>query len=491
MAARSGLELQEPLVFERGSPGRRGVEFPCGEAPEADDLPESLRRSSPLPLPEVSELEAVRHFTRLSRMNYAVDLGMYPLGSCTMKYNPKVCEDMASLAGFAGLHPLAPDSLVQGALEVFVLLEAALAEISGMSAVSLLPAAGAHGEWTGIKVIRAALEARGNPRKKVLIPDTAHGTNPASSALHGYQVVPLKSSEDGVLDPGAVAAAMDEDTAAIMITNPNTLGLFERHLPEVARIVHERGGFVYGDGANLNALMGKVRPACLGIDVIQFNLHKTFSTPHGGGGPGSGPVGVVEVLAPFLPVPRVVRREDGTLALSEDFPQSIGRVRSFQGQFLVMVRALTYILALGGDGLKRVAERAVLNANYLRVRLQDHFHLPFPRTCMHEVVFSDKGHKKQGVETMDVAKRLIDKGFHPPTVYFPLNVHGALMVEPTETEDLGTLKEFVQAMTEIAEEIRQSPETLHHTPTLTAIQRPDEVTAARQPVLTWRPGPSQ
>lgn len=487
MAARSGLEHQEPILFERGAPGRTGVQVPCGDAGEPR-IPAGLLRKEPPLLPEVSELEAVRHFTRLSRMNYGVDVGLYPLGSCTMKYNPKVCEDAAAMPGFAGLHPLLPDGMAQGALAVMWELERALAELSGMTAVTLLPAAGAHGELTGMKVIRAALEARGDARRKVLIPDTAHGTNPATSTLNGYQVVPVKSGENGILDPAVVAEAMNEDVAAIMITNPNTLGLFETNLFEVSQILHAKGGFVYGDGANFNALMGKYRPACLGLDVIQFNLHKTFSTPHGGGGPGSGPVGVVDGLVPFLPVPRVVKGDDGAYALSEDFPQSIGRVRTFQGQFLVMVRALAYIRALGAEGLKRVAERAVLNANYVRVRLQDKFHVPYPGTCMHEVVFSEKFHKKMGVETMDIAKRLMDRGFHPPTVYFPLNVHGSLMVEPTETEDLQALEEFIGAMEAIADEVVADPDALHHAPSTTSVCRPDEVQAARQPVLTWRPG---
>ena len=485
MEALSGLELPEPTIFERGSSGRRGVDVPDpGNATPA--IPASLLRREPALLPEVSELEVVRHFTRLSRLNYAIDLGLYPLGSCTMKYNPKVCEDVAALPGFADVHPYAPAALTQGALEVMWELEKALAEISGMSAITLLPAAGAHGELTGLKVIRAALQKRGDARKKVLIPDTAHGTNPASSVLNGWQTVEVKSSPEGLLDPAAVAAVMTEDVAAIMITNPNTLGLFERDIFEVASIVHAKGGFVYGDGANLNAILGKVRPACLGLDVIQFNLHKTFSTPHGGGGPGSGPVGVAMPLVPFLPVPRVIQAADGTLKLSDAFPESIGRVRSFQGQFLVMVRALAYIRGLGPAGLKRVAELAVLNANYVRARLQGRFHLPYPTTCMHEAVFSDKHQAKHGIHTMDLAKRLMDFGYHPPTVYFPLIVPGAIMIEPTETEDKGSLDAFISAMETIADEALTNPEHLHHAPHKTSVARPDEVEAARKPVLTWR-----
>ncbi len=487
MGARPGLELDEPSIFERGSNGRSGM---CVKDPGPDAkpaIPGRLLRTEPAELPEVAEYEVVRHFTRLSRLNYGVDTGFYPLGSCTMKHNPRVCEDAAALDGFTGVHPMAPDSMVPGALAVMWELEQSLIEILGMSGVSLLPAAGAHGELTGMKVIRAALTARGNPRSKVLIPDTAHGTNPASSALNGYSVVKVPSSESGILDPEAVAAVMDSEVAAIMITNPNTLGLFERDIHKVAAIVHEKGGLVYGDGANLNAIMGKYRPACLGIDVMQLNLHKTFSTPHGGGGPGSGPVGVVDGLVDYLPVPRVVRAPDGTFSLSSEFPLSIGRVRSFQGQFSVLVRALTYIRALGADGLARSSEMAVLNANYVRVKLQDKMHLPFAGTCMHEAVFSDRNQIKSAgkVSTMDMAKRLMDNGIHPPTVYFPLIVSGAFMVEPTETENMADLDEFVSVMERILDEAATTPEVVHAAPHLTSVRRPDEVTAARNPILTW------
>lgn len=485
MSAVSGLEINEPSIFERGSPQRIGVEVPDpGNA--TPSIPDSLLRKTPPELPSVSESEVVRHFTRLSRRNYGIDVGFYPLGSCTMKYNPRINETIAGLKGFAAVHPYFPPALTQGALAVMWELSEALAEVSGMSAVSLSPAAGAHGELTGMRIIRKALEARGDPRSKVLIPDTAHGTNPASCVLCCYKAVEVKSSAEGILDQAAVAKAMDDDVAAIMITNPNTLGLFEQDLPEVARIVHEKGGLVYGDGANLNAIMGRVRPAELGLDVIQFNLHKTFSTPHGGGGPGSGPVGVVSELEPFLPVPRVVRHEDGTLSLSRNFPDSIGRVRTFSGQFGVMVKALSYIRALGAKGLRDVSEMAVINANYVRARLQDRFHLPYARPCMHEVVFSDQHQARSGVHTLDMAKALMDRGFHPPTVYFPLIVNGAIMIEPTETEDQATLDEFVQAMREIADEAERNPESLHSAPRLTSVSRPDEVQAARKPVLTWQ-----
>jgi glycine dehydrogenase subunit 2 len=484
MGARSGIEGIEPTIFERSVPGRCAVEVPDSPEPA---IPVRLRRREPALLPEVSETDVVRHFTRLSRMNFGVDVGMYPLGSCTMKYNPRVCEDAAALEGFTAVHPLFPQAMVQGSLALMLELEQALAEISGMAAISLAPAAGAHGELTGLKVIRAALAATGDSRRKVLIPDTAHGTNPASSALNGWQVKEVRSTPDGLIDVEAVDRAMDADVAAIMVTNPNTLGLFERDLPAVARIVHSRGGYVYGDGANLNAMLGRVKPASLGVDVIQFNLHKTFGTPHGGGGPGSGPVGVVAGLDQYLPIPRVVRSDDGSLRLSEDFPDSIGRVRSFSGQFGVLVRALAYIKALGGTGLQRAAERAVLNAAYVRARLAGTWHLPYPLPCMHEVVFSDKLVARKGVHTMDVAKRLMDLGFHPPTVHFPLIVSGALMIEPTETESRTSLDEFCDAMERIALEAEETPEVLRDAPNLTAISRPDDVAAARKPILTWKP----
>jgi len=483
MGASSGIEFTEPSVFEL----TEDVDYESSVAKEPEDvnIPPHLLRKTRLGLPQISEVQVVRHFTRLSRRNFGVDVGFYPLGSCTMKYNPKVCEDMASLEGFTAIHPYFPREFVQGALSVMWRLEQALKEISGMDAISLAPAAGAHGELTGLKVIRKALEKRGNPRRKVLVPDTAHGTNPASSKLCGYEPVEIKSSRLGILDKETIERAMDEDVACLMITNPNTLGLFERELLTISKIVHEKGGFVYGDGANLNAILGKAKPSLLGVDCLQFNLHKTFGTPHGGGGPGAGPIGVTKELEPYLPVPRLVRLEDGTLALSEDFEDSIGRVRSFYGQFLVMVKALTYILALGAEGLRDVAEMAVLNANYIRAMLKDDYHLPFDLTCMHEVVFSDKYQTKNGVHTMDIAKRLMDYGFHPPTVYFPLIVSGALMIEPTETETKETLDEFISAMKTIAKEAKTDPEKVKSAPHFTSISRPDEVLAARKPRLVF------
>jgi glycine dehydrogenase subunit 2 len=481
MGATSGIEFTEPSIFEIGD--KADDLSKVKERAWGINIPQHLLRKTRLGLPQVSEVQVVRHFTRLSRRNFGVDVGFYPLGSCTMKYNPRVCEDMASLEGFIAIHPYFPREFVQGALSVMWRLEQALKEISGMSFISLAPAAGAHGELCGLKVIRKALEKRGNPRKKVLVPDTAHGTNPASSKLCGYEPVEIKVSHLGILDKESVEKAMDEDVACLMVTNPNTLGLFERELSTISKIVHAKGGFVYGDGANLNAILGHAKPSLLGIDCLQFNLHKTFGTPHGGGGPGAGPIGVSEELEPFLPVPRLVRVEDGSLALSEDFIESIGRVRSFYGQFLVMVKALTYIFALGAEGLRDVAEMAVLNANYIRAMLKDDYHLPYDRVCMHEVVFSDKYLAKEGVHTLDIAKRLMDYGFHPPTIYFPLIVSGALMIEPTETETKGTIDAFISAMKAIAREAKTEPEKVKNAPTLTSISRPDEVLAARKPRL--------
>ncbi|BDG08115.1 aminomethyl-transferring glycine dehydrogenase subunit GcvPB [Anaeromyxobacter paludicola] len=490
--ATRGLAFEEGLLFERGSRGRTGVSLPKrgSEADPARELPAELLRPEVDGLPEVGELEVVRHFTRLSTWNWGIDTGFYPLGSCTMKYNPKSSEALARLPGFAGAHPLAHPSMAQGALELMYRLERALSEISGFDATSLSPAAGAQGELCGMMVIRAWHTARGNPRKKVLIPDTAHGTNPASSALNGYEVVPVKSGEDGRLHPDAVRAVMDEDVAAIMITNPNTLGIFETHIAEIAEIVHAKGGLVYGDGANMNALLGVARPGDMGFDVMQFNLHKTFATPHGGGGPGSGPVAVKAALVPFLPLP-VVAREGERYRLVTDpaeRPQTIGKLREFWGNFGMFVRAWALIRELGPDGLRSTAHLAVLNANYVRALLADAYDLPYGTDSLHEVVFTDKNLKPTGVTTMDVAKRLIDHGFHPPTVYFPLVVHGALMIEPTETESKETLERFCAAMRAIAEEAATSPEAVKAAPTKPVRARLDETRAARKPVLRWTPG---
>jgi glycine dehydrogenase subunit 2 len=490
--ATRGIAYEEPLVFEQGSPGRKGVSLPPagGDFDPAKEIPRELLRGEIDGMPELSELEAVRHFTRLSAWNHGIDTGFYPLGSCTMKYNPKSSEALARLAGFANAHPLLPPEMAQGALELMWQLERALSEIAGFDATVLSPAAGAHGELTGVMMIRAYHEARGNPRKKVLIPDTAHGTNPATAALNGYETVQLASGPDGRLHPETVAAAMDEDVAAIMITNPNTLGVFESNIAEIARIVHAKGGLVYGDGANLNALLGIVRPGDVGFDVMQFNLHKTFATPHGGGGPGSGPVGVKAAIAPFMPLPVVVREGERfrLVADPKERPQTIGKVREFWGNFGMFVRALALIREWGPEGLRATAELAVLNANYVRARLKGVYDLPYETDSLHEVVFDDKLQKPTGVTTMDVAKRLIDHGFHPPTIYFPLVVHGALMIEPTETEPKEVLDAFVEAMRAIAEEAKADPEAVKAAPTRPARARLDETRAARKPILRWRPG---
>jgi glycine dehydrogenase subunit 2 len=487
---RMHLCLEEPVVFERGSSGRRGVTFRDeSRLPEKPDgIPEKfLRRRRPL-LPEMSEGEVVRHFTRLSSWNFSIDAGFYPLGSCTMKYNPRINEQAARLAGFAAIHPYSPAGTVQGALQLMYELEKWLCSICGFKAFTLQPAAGAHGELTSLLVIRRYLESTGNPRKKILIPDTAHGTNPATSSQVGYETVKVISGGDGILHPEGLAPHLDDDVAAVMITNPNTLGLFEKDIRAIAEMVHGRGGLVFGDGANLNALIGKIRPADLGIDVMQLNLHKTFSTPHGGGGPGSGPVGVVGKLEPFLPVPRVRLDEEKGYWLDESCPDSIGRVRSFYGNFGVMVRAYAYLLAMGRENIPRIAEMAVLNANYLSALLGDLFHRPYGGVPMHEFVVTDHDLKKEtGVDTTDVAKRLIDSGFHPPTIHFPLVVHGALMIEPTETETPEAIEEFAAALRSIVEEARRDPETVKGAPHKTRRRRPNDTLAARKPVLVWRP----
>jgi glycine dehydrogenase subunit 2 len=487
-----GLVHEEPLVFEHGSRGRCGVSLPEPERGVDPALPAALLRDDGLAgLPELSELEVVRHFTHLSTWNHGIDTGFYPLGSCTMKYNPKSSEAVARLPGFADLHPLAPAELCQGALELMYALERALSEIAGMDATTLAPAAGAQGELCGLMLIRAYHQANGNPRKKVLIPDTAHGTNPASSALNGYAVVQLPSGPDGRLHPETVAAAMDEDVAAIMMTNPNTLGVFESHVAEIAEVVHARGGLVYGDGANMNALLGVARPGDMGFDVMQYNLHKTFATPHGGGGPGSGPVAVKRTLEPFLPLPVVVR-EGASYRLVTDpaeRPRTVGKLREFWGNFAMFVRAWALIREWGPEGARATGELAVLNAAYLRARLAQAYHLPYETPSLHEVVLDDRNQQASGITTMDVAKRLIDHGFHPPTIYFPLVVHGALMIEPTETESRETLDAFADAMIAVAEEARRDPEALKAAPTRPIRARLDETRAARKPVLRWKPEP--
>jgi len=479
----AGLLLDEPLIFERNRPGQMGVDV---AEVEADGLlPAELERAELEGMPEVSEPEVVRHFLRLSQWNLSAATTFYPLGSCTMKYNPIANEAAARMRGFAGLHPMTPDGLAQGALELMAELQDMLAEISGMDAVSLQPAAGAQGELAGMKMIRAYHEDRGDPRRRVLIPASAHGTNPASAALCGYEVAQLDGNAQGVVEPDAVRRAMSSEVAALMITNPNTLGIFEREIAEVAEIVHQHGGLVYLDGANLNALMGVAKPGHIGADVLHFNLHKTFSTPHGGGGPGAGPVGVRQVLADYLPNPRIVRRDDAW-TWSSDAPKSIGRVRSFFGNFGMFVRAYAFIKALGGDGLTRATQMAVLNANYVRARLQETYHLAVPGLCMHECVLTDRNLEGTGIKTLDVAKRLLDYGFYAPTIYFPLVVSGALMIEPTESESLETLDEFIAAMEAIAVEAAEDPDAIHAAPVRTPVGRLDEAKAARKPVLRWR-----
>ena len=491
--AGNGFSYEEPLSFERSRPGRVGFSLPESDVPACDAaavLGSAALREDLEGMPELSEVDVIRHFTRLSTWNAAVDLGLYPLGSCTMKYNPKINEKVARLPGFSGAHPMQPAALLQGFLQLCHQLEQQLAEISGMDRVTLQPAAGAQGELAGIMMIRAYHEQRGEKRRKVLIPDTAHGTNPASAALNGYQVIPVPSGEDGLLHPEEIQKRMTPEVAALMITNPSTLGLFEEHIARIAEIVHTGGGLIYGDGANLNALLGITRPGDLGIDVMHFNLHKTFSTPHGGGGPGAGPVGVKHALAPFLPVP-VVRKLGGQegegFTLDYDFPKSIGRLHANFGNVGMLVRAFAYIRSLGPDGLRRCAEMAVLNANYLLARLRGVYHVPYDRPVMHECVLSDRHLESTGVTTLDVAKRLIDYGYHPPTVYFPLIVHGALMIEPTESESLEGLDRFVEALLAIAEEAGQDPELVRTAPHHTRRTRLDETRAARQPVLRWQP----
>jgi glycine dehydrogenase subunit 2 len=481
----------EELLFEVSRSGKKGYSLPDLDVPLVDEKdllgPALIRADDLMDLPELSEVDVIRHFTRLSTWNYGIDTGMYPLGSCTMKYNPRINERVARIEGLAGLHPMAPDRLAQGALEVILMLEDALGKITGLSAVTVQPAAGAHGEMTGMMMIRAALTERGNPRKKVLIPDSAHGTNPASAVICGYTVETVPSNREGGTDMEALAAEMDEDVAALMLTNPNTLGKFERNIVDICDLVHDRGGFVYMDGANMNALVGVVKPASTGIDVMHMNLHKTFSTPHGGGGPGSGPVAVSAELEPYLPYPRVVRKQDGSLAMDFNRPKSIGRIRAFYGNFGVLIRALAFILTHGDEGLREMTEAAVLNANYIAYHLKDTYEIPYPGRVMHEVIFSDKWQTRHGVRNADISKRLIDYGFYPPTMSFPLIVPGAIMVEPTETEGREELDLFIDAMKSIDQEAASDPDLLKKAPLTTKVGRLDEVAAARRPVLRWRP----
>ena len=480
-----------PLIFESSRPGRRAWSLPeAGDGtPALDDLvPAEHRRKSPARLPEISERDLVQHYTRLSQRNWAIDVGAYPLGSCTMKYNPKLAEDAAGLPGFAQLHPMADDELVQGALELLGTLERALCEATGMSRLTFQPAAGAQGELTGLLIMRAYHASRGDQRKRVIIPDSAHGTNPASVTLGGYIAQEVRSDSRGLVDLDALKEVLDEDVAGLMLTNPNTLGLFERDIQNIAAALHEVGGLLYYDGANFNSIVGLVRPGDMGFDIVHMNLHKTFATPHGGGGPGSGPLAVSERLECFLPAP-VLTWDAGAekWRWDHDRPDSIGRIHSFHGNFGINVRAYAYLRSLGADGLKRVAERAVLNANYLRTLVESAYPTAFQGTCMHEFVATAKPLKKHGVKAMDVAKRLIDLGYHPPTVYFPLVVEEALMVEPTETESKETIDGLAAALLQIAREAESNPDLLHEAPTSTPVRRPDEARAARDLKVRWTP----
>jgi len=483
------VNQNEDLIFARSSPGKKGYRLAPLDVPAVDPQKAlgSAARQDLGNMPEVSEMEIIRHFTRISTWNYAIDLGMYPLGSCTMKYNARVNEVVARLYGLAEAHPYQPEKISQGALRIMKTLADCLLDITGMEAITLQPAAGAHGEMTGILLMHAYLKSQGNPRKKILIPDSAHGTNPATAAICGYAVENLKSNAHGMVDISALASQMNEDIAGLMLTNPNTLGIFEQEIHKIAEILHQKGGLLYMDGANMNALVGKTRPGDFGVDVMHLNLHKTFSTPHGGGGPGSGPVACKKILEPFLPKPVVVEKADGTLGFDYERPQSVGRVRMFYGNFGMHVRALAYIMANGFDGLRQTTEDAVLNANYIRKKLDADYELPYKSASMHEVVFSDRIQAQKGIKTGDIAKRLIDYGFHPYTVSFPLVVPGALMIEPTESESLEELNLFIDAMKAIAREAEDDPDLIKNAPHSTRVSRLDETAAARKPVLRWKP----
>src|SRR5438477_2654372 len=513
------VNQNEGLIFEKSSPGKAAWKLPPLDVPEVDTakLLGNAERKDLGNMPEVSEIEIIRHFTRLSTWNYAIDLGMYPLGSCTMKYNPRVNEHVARVEGLADGHPYQPEKVSQGALRILQTLSECLIDITGMDAITLQPAAGAHGEMTGLLMVRAYHQSKGNARKKILIPDSAHGTNPATAAMVNYAVENLKSDSRGMVDIASLESQMNEDVAALMLTNPNTLGVFEQQIHKIADILHAKGGLLYMDGANMNALVGKVRPGDFGVDVMHLNLHKTFSTPHGGGGPGSGPVAVKQFLEPFLPIPVLVRQtqtpgapepalsspkglasetwdstnpqQTSQAFLHWEFnrPHSVGRVRAFYGNTGMFIRALAYILANGPDGLRQTTEDAVLNANYIRKKLEDLYELPYKTPSMHEVVFSDKRQAAKGVKTGDIAKRLIDYGFHPYTVSFPLIVPGALMIEPTESESVEELDLFIDAMRSIAREVQQDPQLVIGAPHNTRVARMDETTAARKPILRWKP----
>jgi glycine dehydrogenase subunit 2 len=481
------MSAHKSLIFELSRTGRVAHNLPVLDVPETDELPSEYLREEAADLPEVSELDLMRHYTELSRRNHGVDNGFYPLGSCTMKYNPKVHEDVARLSGFAKIHPYQAEETVQGALQLLYELQRDLAEITGMDGVTLQSAAGAQGEWTGLMMIKAYHQSRGEGlRNKVIVPDSAHGTNPASATVAGFETITIPSNEKGLVDVSALKEVLGNDTAALMLTNPSTLGLFEEEIVEIARLVHEAGGLLYYDGANANAILGISRPGDMGFDVVHLNLHKTFTTPHGGGGPGAGPVGVKKDLVPFLPKPLVAKSEEGTYYLQSDVPDSIGRVKGFYGNFGILVRAFAYIRTMGAQGLRQVSENAVLNANYMKARLKDYYDLPFDGVCKHEFVLSGNRQKKSGVRTLDIAKRLLDFGVHPPTIYFPLIVEECLMIEPTETESKETLDHFIDVMIQIAKEAEETPEVVQEAPHHTLVKRLDEVLAARKPKLRWK-----
>lgn len=486
MTTATEVKHDKALIFELSQPGRVAYSMPACDVPEEEVsslIPSELLRAKPAELPEVYEVDVIRHYTALSRRNFGIDNGFYPLGSCTMKYNPKINEDVARFPGFAKIHPYQPEASIQGALQLLHELQEDLAQITGMDRVTLQPAAGAHGEWTGLMMIRAYHESRGEVRTKVIVPDSSHGTNPASATVAGFETITIPSNDKGLVDLDQLRAAVGPDTAALMLTNPNTLGLFEEQIVQIAEIVHEAGGLLYYDGANSNAILGIARPGDMGFDVVHLNLHKTMSTPHGGGGPGAGPVGVKEKLIPFLPAPMVVRKDDGSYAFDYNYPQSIGRVKGFYGNFGILVRAYTYIRTLGPDGLRNVSEYAVLNANYMMRRLAPYYDVPFERACKHEFVMSGRRQKKLGVRTLDIAKRLLDFGYHPPTIYFPLNVEECIMIEPTETESKETLDGFIDTMIQIAQEAETNPDLVVNAPYTTTVRRLDETQAARKPVL--------
>ena len=483
------MKKYNKLIFEISKEGRTAFSLPKSDLerrPLENLIPAHLLSGEEVELPEVSEVDVVRHYTLLSNKNYGVDTGFYPLGSCTMKYNPKINEDMAALGSFSNLHPYQPEDTVQGALAMMHDLDGMLSEISGMARVSLQPAAGAHGEMTGLMIIKAYHEKNGDSKRtKIIVPDSAHGTNPASAAVVGFDIIEVKSTAKGLVDLESLKSALSDEVAGLMLTNPNTLGLFEKDIKEIAHLVHEAGGLLYYDGANMNAIMGICRPGDMGFDVIHYNLHKTFSTPHGGGGPGSGPVCVKEHLVKFLPIPMIEKSGDRYF-LDYEKPDSIGKIKSFYGHFGVMLRAYTYILAMGAEGLKDASQKAVLNANYMMSRLKEYYKLPIDDVCKHEFVLAGLKEEASDVITLDIAKRLLDYGYHPPTIYFPLIVHEAMMIEPTETESRETLDEFIDALIKIAEEAKANPQLLKEAPHNTPVRRIDEVLAARSPVLKWK-----